>query len=145
MKNTHYAIIAALILLIGGASFYGGIQYQKTRINPAGDRQNFGRPGGLGGPGGRGMQAGGNRAQGGFTNGEILSTDAQGMTLKLIDGGSKIIFFSASTTIGKMDTGTKDDLKQGSNVMITGTPNQDGSITANSVQIRPAGNPIIKN
>lgn len=134
MKNSQYAIIAVLVILIGGGSFYGGTQYQKSKSSSGIGRQGAFRAGGPTG------SAGGNRmAQGGFANGEIISTDDQGLTLKLTDGGSKIVFLSASTTIGKIDIGTKADLTQGLNVMVTGTTNQDGSITANSVQIRPAG------
>jgi hypothetical protein len=140
MKNSHYAIIAVLIILVGGGSFYGGMQFQKT--------QNGGRSANtmrvMGGAGGT-FQAGGRAVQiGGFTNGEILSTDEQGLTLKLMDGGSKVVFLSASTTISTTANGTKDDLKPGTNVMITGTSNQDGSLTASMVQIRPAGAPEMR-
>ena len=120
MKNSHYAIIALLIILVGGGAFYGGMQFQKNQA------------------GGRAVQVGG------FTNGEILSTDEQGLTLKLMDGGSKVVFLSASTTISATANGTRDDLKPGTNVMITGTPNQDGSLTASMVQIRPAGAPEMR-
>ncbi len=36
-----------------------------------------------------------------------------------------------------MDSGTANDLTQGLNVTIIGTTNQDGSITTESIQIRP--------
>jgi tripartite-type tricarboxylate transporter receptor subunit TctC len=140
MKNSHYAIIAVLIFLVGGGAFYGGMQYQKSqggtgRGGANGQFRTF--------TGGNTQFAGRGGAQGGVANGEVLSTDDQGITLKLMDGGSKIVFFSASTTIGKTEAGSKDDLTAGTNVLVTGTPNADGSITANMVQIRPAGSPNV--
>jgi hypothetical protein len=140
MKNSHYAMIAVLLALVGGGAFYGGMQFQKSQ-NGGGRQNAFRITGGAGGT----FQAGGRNVQaGGFTNGEILSVDEQGLTLKLMDGGSKIVFLSASTTISAMTSGTRDDLKTGTNVMITGTPNQDGSLTASMVQIRPAGTPDMR-
>lgn len=43
----------------------------------------------------------------------------------------------------KTETGSKADLTTGTNVLVTGTPNADGSLTANMVQIRPAGSPNV--
>jgi hypothetical protein len=72
----------------------------------------------------------------GIANGEIISKDDKSVTIKLRDGGSKIILLSGSTTINKNATGTAEDLVVGENVMASGTTNSDGSITAETVQLR---------
>ena len=41
-----------------------------------------------------------------------------------------------------MTTGSMDDVSQGTNVTVMGTTNQDGSVTASTVQIRPMGEGI---
>lgn len=128
--------MAAIIL--GGAAFYGGLKYGQSssskNLQQRMQQQRGGRTGGM--PAGFGMGQGGQG--GGFVVGEILSKDANGVTLKMRDGGSKIIFVSGSSTeISKFAAGTLNDLTVGENVSINGKANADGSITAQSVQIRP--------
>jgi hypothetical protein len=54
-----------------------------------------------------------------------------------MDGSSKIVNISPSTTYSKTDTGSKSDLKTGIRVAAIGSPNSDGSVTAQNVQINP--------
>jgi hypothetical protein len=72
-------------------------------------------------------------------NGDIISKDDKSVTVKNRAGGSQIIFFAPSTAIGKTTSGTAADLTVGENIMVNGTANPDGTITATNIQIRPAG------
>lgn len=88
----------------------------------------------------------GNGQGGSGINGEILAIDAQSITVKLNNGGSKIAFYSASTKISKTVDGTVDDLNVGENLMVTGQDNPDGSMTAQMIQLRnrPVADPNAK-
>lgn len=140
-------ILAAVIViaLVGAASFYAGTKYSSAkRFNSFGNG-NFG-PGqqqGDAATAGRRINAGG-----GMINGDILSLDEKNITVKGRDGSSKMVFFATSTEVGKFAAGTVSDLAVGQNVMVTGKTNNDGSIVAQSIQIRPAAanqNPAMPN
>jgi hypothetical protein len=73
-------------------------------------------------------------------SGEIISKDDISLTIKLRDGGSKIIFFSNSTQITKPLIVAVKDMIVGDAVIINGVANSDGSLTATSIQIREADN-----
>lgn len=137
MQKQHLTALIVCVLLAAGLGFYGGTLYAKYKT-PTGRQMP---PGAMAFRAGRdGNMAGSGRAMlGGMTAGEVLSKDAQSLTIKLRDGGSKIVFYSASTTVNKMAEGSLDDVAQGSNVTISGTTNQDGSITAQMIQLRPPG------
>lgn len=134
-KNLIAPLIVAAIV-IGGGSFYGGMQYQKSQQPVVSQGQ---RGGGNGGGGQRGFGGGRGGMGGGFLSGEVMNKDAQSITVKLRDGSSKIVFFASSTAVGKMDAGSIADVTQGAQVTIVGATNSDGSVTANSIQIRPEG------
>ena len=127
-KNIIILIIA--IIVAAGAGFFGGMQYQKMAgakiaINQAANRGNF--------TGARaGARTGANGA--GFTSGQILSKTDNSLTIKLTAGGSEIVFLAPSSQIMRSSTTTIANLNIGDNVMITGTANSDGTITARTIQ-----------
>ena len=125
-KNTITYIVIALIALSG--TFYGGIKYGQgnASVLSAGQRGRM-----------AGQFRNGGANKGGFLNGEILSKDDKSIIIKLRDGGSKIIFLSATTSVNKMAEGTVSDLEVGKQVTAIGAPNSDGSITATSIQLTP--------
>lgn len=153
------AIIAAIA--IGGAAFYGGMRYAENRTPAMGrgtgaftnlspeEREARMREFGGGtfprrGPGG--MRGGSDVAAG-----EVIAKDEASITVNLRDprpaaspgagneggGGSRIVFFTAETPITKSVSGSAADVVIGTQVFVNGTQNQDGSITADSIQIRP--------
>ncbi len=98
-------------------------------------RQQFTANAGAGLRGGDGQRLGG--AGAGLVSGEIISKDDTSITIKMRSGGSKIVFYSSTTEIGKFTRGSLADLNIGETVTATGSTNSDGSVTAQSIQMRP--------
>jgi hypothetical protein len=129
-KQIAAGVVGAVIILVG--VFYGGVVYGKSQTPARGQFSNSSARAGTFGQGNRMMN-------GGFTIGEVISKDASSLTIKMQDGSTKIVLLGSSTSVMKTASGTMDDLVIGSNVTVMGTANSDGSMTAQSVQIRPAG------
>ncbi len=142
--NKTFIIFIAITFLVAGGAFYGGMKYGQGKtagsfanlrnLSPEERQQRFQQMGaGAIGLGARnGSQAGAN-----FISGEIISKDNQSITVKLQDGSSKIVFYSDTTNVGKFVNGVPADLEIGKTVTINGKANDDGSITAQSIQLRP--------
>jgi len=130
MKKNHLVIVVVLIVAIGAAAFFGGIFYQKNKM-PRFSRQ-FGQ-----GQGNNNQPRDGNRQNFRPVNGEIISADEKSITVKLTDGSSKIVLLAEKTVINKAAEGVKEDLKTGEKVMVIGTQNSDGSVTAENIQLNP--------
>ncbi len=129
---------SAAVLIAGSAGFYGGSLYQK-RTDSA--RSPFGMANGTVRPGDDRAQRFGGESQGfrqtgtNFVAGEVLAKDDSSITVKLRDGGSRIVFISESTAISKSTQGSKDDLAVGGTVMVTGTTGTDGIMSAQSISL----------
>ena len=89
-----------------------------------------GAPGATGG-----ARFGGIRGQGAgsFIGGEVVSKDATSLTMKLPDGGSRIVFLANSTKVMTTEQSSIDSVTIGRQVSVQGTQNPDGSVTAQSV------------
>ena len=133
MKNKKIIVGVVVCLVIALLSFRGGMMYSKS-TNVAPSQGQFGQNGFSGGRG-QGMKGGNS---GGVVSGDILSKDTTSMTVSLRAGGSKIVLYSPSTKVEKTVDGTIADAVVGKSVMVTGTSNPDGSVSATSIQMRPA-------
>lgn len=128
MKNNNLILIVIGVVVVAGVAFFGGMKYQQRQVQS-------GRSG-LFGANGQ-FQRGTGRQGFRPVDGQIISVDANGITVKLTDGTSRIVILSGSTSINKSQTAIKDDLKVGETVVVFGTDNSDGSVTAQSVSINP--------
>ena len=137
----NFTVLIIVFIIVAGGSFYGGMKFQQSQKPAAFNRANFANVNGTQrqqfAQNGGGMMRGGGQ-NGGFLNGDIISKDDKSLTIKLNDGSTKIIFYSDATQVGKFDQGTPIDLVVGQIVSVTGQANQDGSVSAQNIQIRPA-------
>ncbi len=124
MKNNLIIAIVLTAAATGGGGFYGGMKYQESKMPswPANSEQ---------------MKVQKNAARSGLSTakGEVISLDNSSITVKLADNSSKIIILTNSTTVSKSEESSRDDIAEGSSVIITGQSNSDGSITAQNIQV----------
>ena len=130
LEKKHMMVWVVITVVLMGASFYAGSSHGKTAEQATLMQARSGMNGGMGG---RNRFGGG-----GNVVGDVLSKDATSITVKTRDGSSKIVLYTGSTQILKTTAGVIDDVAVGSTVMVQGTQNTDGSVTATSVAIRPA-------
>jgi hypothetical protein len=134
MTKKYIITTIVIAVVVGAGGFFGGMQFQKSRKLTVGgnltaaQRQQFANGNRMG-----------VRSAGNFAGGEIISKDDKSITVKTQDGSTKIVFYSGITQINKPTAVDASQLNTGDNVIVTGTTNSDGSVTANNIQIRPAG------
>jgi hypothetical protein len=130
MKN-NLVITILVAVIVGGAAFFGGMQYGKSQATTGT---------GLFAQNGQGQRGTGRRlgnGNGAPVTGKIVAQDATSITIQTQDGSQKIVDIAGSTTISKTSSGSASDLKSGDEIAAFGTTNSDGSITAQNVQINP--------
>lgn len=133
-KQLSVTTVILITIIVAALGFFGGMQYTKMQRGAG----RFGAQGfGQGGPGGGGKFFGNGNGGNRPVMGQVSSIDQKTITVKMPDGSSKIIILSSSTAINKQATGTKDDIKTGENILVIGTSNSDGSVTATNIQLHP--------
>jgi len=149
MNRTLSIVLGSIVVLalIGGA-FYGGTLYGKQQAQTAfSERRTFGGAGsgafpaadlnGTPQPEMRGafFQGGG----GGGVFGQIEEINGDTMVIAGGNGQKTTVKVTDTTLIEKYASVTVTDLQPGETVIVSGSSNTDGSITARSVQVAPAG------
>jgi uncharacterized protein YneF (UPF0154 family) len=137
MKKNLILILIVLII-VGAGGFFGGMKYGESQalknLTPEKMREIFQRRGGQLFTQNQGQRQ---RAGQNFVLGQVISKDEKSLTIKLADGSTKIVFFSQSTQISKATEGSIEDIEIGKEVSVSGTQNEDGSLTARTIQISP--------
>jgi hypothetical protein len=133
MNTITKIIIGAVLLAV--VFFYAGLKYDQSHsaTTAASARAAF-----VGRVGAAGVGAGRLGGGGGVVMGTVLSLDPQGITVSIAGGGSKIIFVATSTSYTTTSAGSPSDINTGDTVVVTGSTNTDGSVTARSIDVRPA-------
>ena len=137
MQKNHIIIVAILMVGVGVGGFLLGrttatssqsARYGQYTANMAGGQRN-----------GSSTQTPNRGGMMRFrpVTGDIMESSDDSITVKLMDGSSKIILFSAKTDINKAQKAMASDLKVGEKVLVTGQENPDGSITAQNIQLNP--------
>lgn len=146
MNKTVKIILGIVIILaVVGGSFYGGTVYGKSQAQsqvqfaPAGSQAGFAR--GQGGFTGRQSNAQGSSTgtQSSLLIGTIKSVSAEGLVVTDRSNNEITIKVAGTTLISKYMNVKITDLAEGETVMISGTKAEDGSYTARSLQVAPAG------
>lgn len=129
MKNNNILIIVLAAIVSLGAGFFGGMTYQKSLPQTFNRQGNFAAS--RNGQNGTARIGNGNRP----ISGQITAMDDKSITLKMPDGSSRIVIYSASTKISKTTDGSAGDLKTGTEVTVMGTAGTDGTETAQNIFI----------
>lgn len=121
-------IVGAVALVVGvGVGYFASTTFAQTATNPTPSAGSFGdMRSGMGGVGG-------------LVAGTVASKDAGSITVSTKDGSSHVVLLTPATTFMKSVPGTVADVAVGSTLVVSGAMNADGSVSATSIQLRPAG------
>jgi hypothetical protein len=144
-KSVKIILAVVVVVTVAGGSFYAGTVYARSQIQS----QFAARVGGFGANGQPGAfivqgdgqvlgQRGGN-GPGGMTFGTIQQITDGAMTIKDQSGKETQVKVTDTTLIEKNASVSLADLAEGETVIISGSQAADGSITARSVRVAPAG------
>ena len=139
LEKKMVTLLIIVAVIVGGLGFFGGDAYashKAANAMAAGPSLSFRN-------GGRGSS----QRMGGFLGGQVIAKDPTSLTITTKDGSSKIVFVTAATPVMKEVQAQSSDVSIGQNITVIGTTNTDGSVTATSIQVRPAdpANPTPKN
>ena len=128
--TVHVVWLVIALIALGGGYYFG-------KAN-AGGNSGVALSGGALGSSSRRFAGAGGASGGNFVTGQISAIDSSSITLQLSNGNSQVVFYSSSTPVVKPTTVSPSTLTAGIDVMINGTANSDGSLTAQTIQVRPS-------
>lgn len=133
MKNKNLYLTILVVVLFSAVSFFAGKNLQSKKGG-----QMMGR-GQFNGQMGRGvdMPQRAGQMRGGQITGEITSIESDKITIKEMDGSSKVILVNSDTSIVKTTTALNTDLKVGGRIAVFGKATTDAIISAQNIQINP--------
>lgn len=138
--NQKLIAVAAVALAIGAAGGYfagTSVSKQADSRRPGQFAANFDGTR-MGDRTGTGMTArGGTGRNLGLTRGEVLQVGEGSLTVKLPDGGSRVVLFDDSVQVTSCSAGDSSLLQAGQQVMANGSVGSDGSVAAQTIQIVP--------
>jgi len=136
MKKHFFCLLS--IAIVGVLAFFAGLMLGKNQASQTAqpDFGSFANSQQLHDPSVRFNQPGG-QANSAVISGEIISKDESNLTIKLLEGGSQIIYISGSTFFNKTLESSLSDFSVGEQISVIGQTNDDGSVVAQSVQTRP--------
>jgi hypothetical protein len=133
-----WTVGAVVVIAVGLGCLFGGRAWGASGSDSNGRNQAAGQnwrngngPSGM--PGNGSGQFGGRG--GGMVSGSIIAVDATSITVKTNDGSTKIVLVGSSANISLVTIGSASDLKTGENVVVTGTTNTDGTVTATNIRL----------
>jgi len=126
--------VGAIGLIVGGVLGYSGAT---MFARPAAGLAQGARSGFAAGNYAGGMMRGG-AANGGLLSGTVEAKSATSLTLNTRDGSSHVVLITPATSVSKSVSGTVGDVAVGTTVIVSGTTNSDGSVSATLLQLRPA-------
>ena len=146
MKTWHIVVVVVVVIAVGVGAFFGGRavagggtptlqEALKVLQNATPQQRQAAGAGGAGGGFFGGTGGTGRAGGGGAVTGSIISSDSNSITVKTADGSTHIVLFSPSTTISKFTSASVSDLTTGQNVLVTGTTNSDGTVTATRIEV----------
>lgn len=66
----------------------------------------------------------------------VLSVTPSSLTVKLPNGNTEVVYVSGSTKYTLQTPATSSNVSQGQSIIVSGSNNSDGSVTANNITIK---------
>lgn len=129
--KTHIIWVIVAIVALAGGFFWGKASGAASRTG--------GFAGSFSASSTRGFVRTGSGAATAGAAGQITAITSSSLTVQLANGNSEVVFYSTSTPVMEETTVSPNALAVGTNVMVAGTTNSDGSVTATTIAVRPAG------